>query len=63
MKHRRPPQVGAIGALIAQELRLTIYCDVRECHHSQTLDLEALARELGSGYRVHEFVARSRRYD
>ena len=59
-RRKRPPQVGTIGGLIAQELRLTIYCDVRECHHSQTLDLEALARELRPGYRLADFVARSR---
>jgi len=30
-KRKRPPQVGTIGGLMAQELG---YCDVRECHHS-----------------------------
>lgn len=59
-KPKRPPQVGTFGGLIAQKLRLTIYCDVRECHHSQTLDLEALSHELGPDYRVADFVARSR---
>jgi hypothetical protein len=39
---------------------MTIYCDVRECHHSQTVDLEALAHELGSDYRIADFVAGSR---
>jgi hypothetical protein len=33
-KRRRPPQVGTVGGLLAHGLRLTIYCDVRECHHS-----------------------------
>jgi len=59
-KRRRPPQVGTIGSTIAAGLRMTIYCDVGECHHNQTLDLEALARELGRDYRIADFVARSR---
>jgi hypothetical protein len=38
----------------------TIYCDVRECHHSQTLDLEALSRDLRAAYGNADFVARDR---
>lgn len=40
-----PLQVGTIGSTIAAGLHM-IYCDVRECDHSQTLDLESLRREL-----------------
>jgi hypothetical protein len=55
----RQPELGTIGELVAQGLRLSIYCDVRECHHNQTPDLETLSRELGPDYRVADFVARS----
>jgi hypothetical protein len=41
-------------------LRLTVDCDARECRHSQTVDLEALRRELGEHYCSADFVARSR---
>lgn len=60
MPRKRPPQVGTIGSTIAAGLHMTIYCDVRECHHSATVDLEALRRELGENYRVADFVARAK---
>jgi hypothetical protein len=31
------------------------------CHHRKTVDLEALARDLGADYRIADFVARSKR--
>jgi hypothetical protein len=43
-----PPQVGTIGSTIAAGLHMTINCSVRECHHSQIVDLDALQRELGA---------------
>jgi hypothetical protein len=42
-----PPQVGTIGSTIAARLHMTLYCDAMGCHHSQTVDLETLSRELG----------------
>lgn len=62
-KLRRPLQVGTIGSLIAERLRLTISCGPRECGHDHTFDLEALkklAGELGPDNRIADLVARSR---
>lgn len=42
------------------DLHLTIYYDVRECHHSTTADLEALRSELSEDYRIADFVARAK---
>jgi hypothetical protein len=60
MRGRKPPQVGTIGSTIADGLHMTIVCDAMGCHHRKTVDLEALARELGPYYAISDFVARSR---
>jgi len=39
---------------------MTIYCDAIGGRHDHTLDFDAMSRELGPGYRVADFVARSR---
>ncbi len=54
------PRSARSGSTIAASLHMTIYCDVGECHHSHTLDLEALAAQFGRDYRISDFVARSR---
>ena len=60
MRRKRPPQVATIGSTIAAGLDIAICCEVRECRHSRTLDLEAPARELGREHHIADFVARSR---
>jgi hypothetical protein len=39
---------------------MTIVCDAIGCHNRKTVDLEALAFELGEDYTVAALVARSR---
>lgn len=39
---------------------MTIVCDAMGCHNRKTVDLDALAGELGPNYRIADFVARSR---
>ncbi len=60
MPRKRPPQVGTIGSTIADGLHMTIVCDAMGCHNRKTVDLEALARELGPNYAISDFVARGR---
>ncbi len=44
---------STIGGKIEAGVHMTIYRDVRDCHHG--IDLEALSRKLGPDYRVANF--------
>jgi hypothetical protein len=39
---------------------MTMVCDAMGCHHRKTVDLDALAQELGPDCAISDLVARSR---